>query len=115
MASRYEQLREAIAVLAAPADEQDRHLRQYGFTEGYGNDELALEFEDVFISAPGLYRDGQLTQQQFEAVSAVDSLLDHWSGKDHPDFWNRASLWADPRWEEVRRLAGVALSALALS
>lgn len=112
MTSRYQQLREAISVLAAPANEQDAHLRRQGFTEAFGNDELALEFEDVFISAPHLYRDGILTQQQFDAASAVDRLLDQWSGEDHSDFWERASLWSDPRWEEVRQAARAARSAL---
>jgi hypothetical protein len=45
--SRYSMMREAIADLAASAEEQDRKLCDEGFPAAYGNDELVLAFDDI--------------------------------------------------------------------
>ena len=57
MPTRYQQLRQAIARLASAADEQHAylesilsHLTPDGEVTGYGNDELALEFGDIYMA-----------------------------------------------------------------
>ena len=111
MPSRFERLRDAIANLAAPADQQDQHLTNQGFTADYGNDELAHEFDDIFSAAGHMEEEGELTPRQREAASPLDGLLKQWSGSLHADFWRREALWSDARWDEVRRVAREALTA----
>ena len=54
---------------------------------------------------------GEISAVQAEAARAVDAFLEKWSGEENADFWVREALWTDPRWEEVRRLARIALIA----
>ena len=104
--SRYSHLREAIAILAAPADVQDRTPCAEGFPTDYGNDELALMFDDIYPTV----RD-ELNAEQSTAAQRLDDLLALYSGPRNRAFWAREALWHDKRWEAVRSCAREALSA----
>ena len=58
MTTRYQQLRKSIVRLAATAGEQHvylesilGHLSSNGDATGYGNNELALEFGEIYAAA----------------------------------------------------------------
>ncbi len=112
MSTRYQQLRQAIARLADTADEQHAylesilgHLTPDGDATGYGNDELALEFEGMYV-AVGHMRDwGEIGQEEIDAAKPLNELLEKWSGQQNAEFWRRDALWSDPRWEQVRQSA----------
>lgn len=119
MPTRYELLREAVGVLAAPAAEQAAHLDRLfsalvngGSAAAYGNDELACELEDIFIAANDMIEHGELTEREAAAIRPVDTMLGDLSGKHHAAFWERNALADDPRWEQVRVLAAAALKKL---
>jgi hypothetical protein len=118
MAGRYERLRQAIATLAASADAQAAYLDRLhapltggGSAAEYSNDELALEFDDVFHAAGHMIDAGELTPWQRDAALPLDHILKGLSGQMHADFWKRDALWSDARWEEVRTVAKQALAA----
>jgi hypothetical protein len=112
MPSRYENLRQAVIHLAAPADEQIAYLDDIlspltggKSAAGYGNDELALELEDYFLASGDMVERGELTDNQAAAIRRLDTFLAELSGKDHADFWQRDALARDPRWAHVRAMA----------
>ena len=117
MATRYQQLRQAIVRLQSSADEQHAylesilaHLTPGGDATDYGNDELALEFGDIYLAARHMRETGEITQQEIDAAKPLSELLDQWSGEQNGDFWRREALWRDPRWEQVRQCARQVLS-----
>jgi hypothetical protein len=119
MTTRYRRLRQTVANLAAPAEEQVRHLDQIfvpitggGTAEAHGNDELALEFDDQFGCADHMIEQGELSEDQKQALRPLDALLGRWSGRHNADFWRREALFDDPRWAEVRACADRALGSL---
>ena len=119
MPSRYQQVRQAVANLAATAEEQVRYLDEGfasltggGSAAAYGNDELALELEDMFQAANDMIEYGELTVAEKEAINPLHALLDKWSGGENGDFWGRDALFHDARWAEVRACAARALAAL---
>lgn len=119
MATRYQQLRQAVANLAAPADEQVRFLDE-GFTSltgggsaaAYGNDELALELDDMFHAADDMIQQGELSEAEKEAIHPLDALLAEWSGQENADFWRGEALFHDARWAEIRACAARTLARL---
>ena len=118
MPTRFEQLRQAIANLAATADAQAAYLDRVHspLTGGasaadYGNDELGLEFGDIYCAAGHMLEYGEITQEEIDAAKPLDALLERWSGKDNADFWTREALFNDPRWDAVRRCAQEVLEA----
>lgn len=118
MPTRYQQLRQAIANLAAPAAAQAAYLDQlFSAVDGglsaadYGNDELALEIDGIYRATGHMREFGEIAQDQIEAARPLDALLDRWSGEDNADFWTREALFHDPRWVEVRHRAQKALEA----
>jgi len=119
MRTRYTLLREAVANLAAPADAQVVYLdRSFsGLTggqsaEAYGNDELAMEFEDSFIAVGHMLHYGEIKTSEIDALQSLDDMLSRWSGEKHSDFWARTALFADPRWEAIRLRASEVLALL---
>jgi hypothetical protein len=110
--TRFQQLRQSVANLAAPAEEQVRYL-DHIFTSltggesaaGYGNDELALDLEDIFLAAEDMVEHGELREVEKEAIRPLDELLGKWSGQQNADFWRREALFDDPRWAAVRACA----------
>ncbi len=110
MTSRYQQLRQAVARLAAPAEEQERYLAALfaGGTQRDNEsaiDELALEFDDIFRAADHMIGEGELTYEQKHAIQAIDDLLARYSGMENADFWMREALFIDGRWSEIRSCA----------
>lgn len=119
MCTRYTLLREAVANLAAPANAQAAYLDRIfsGLTRGqsadaYGNDELALEFEDCFIAVGHMLHYGEIKTSEIDALQSLDDMLSRWSGEKHRDFWARTALFADPRWEAIRLRASEVLALL---
>jgi hypothetical protein len=118
MPTRYQQLREAIANLAATADAQAAYLdRLFSRATGgasaadYGDDELALDFGDIYCAVGHMRECGEITQEEIDAAKPLHALLEKWSGEANADFWKREALFTDPRWEEVRLCAQKVLEA----
>ncbi|BBM03580.1 hypothetical protein [Microbulbifer sp. GL-2] len=97
-------LLEVLKILASSAQVQLRYLN------GLGNpsvDELALDFDDLFLMAPSKLEVGELTSQQFKNLEDLNSMFDQISGVDR--YWTASSLSEDREWEEIRKLASVCL------
>ncbi|PAX06369.1 hypothetical protein [Sphingomonas lenta] len=119
MPSRYENLRNAVARLAAPAEQQVAYLDRIhapladgASAIGYGNDELALELDDYFSPACDMIFYGELSEAERTAILPLSKLLGKLGGQEHADFWRREALFNDPRWAEVRSHAAQALEHL---
>jgi hypothetical protein len=119
MGTRYTILREAVANLAASADAQVSYLDDSfaGLTggksaEAYGNDELAMEFDDSFIAVGHMLEFGEINQTEIDALRSLDDMLNRWSGPAHKDFWARRALFKDPRWQAIRLRASEVLALL---
>ena len=119
MLTRYEHLRGATCHLAAPAEEQQAYLDDLllplaveGDSSAYECDELALQFEDYFISVENMLGAGELSVEQVEALYALNDALEGLSGEKHADFWQRDALRSDPRSADVRALAQEAMKLL---
>ncbi len=119
MPTRYQVLRRTVVNLASPAEDQVEYLdRSFasltggGSAAGYGNDELALEFDDSYIAVGHMCEYGEISQREIEVLRPLDALLDRWSGQSNADFWRREALFTDPRWAEVRDCAAQALAHL---
>jgi hypothetical protein len=119
MTSRYQQLRQIVARLAAPAEEQVRYLDRIsesmprvGSPQDQPNDELALELEDIFLAANDMIAHAELTESEKDAVRQLGALLRTWSGAGNGGFWRCRALFEDPRWEEVRACAARSLALL---
>lgn len=109
-------LRRAVANLARPAEEQATYLDDLlapvsgpGGAAAYGNDELALHFEDYFSSADHMLEAGEITLAEVAAAAPLDEMLREWSGQSNADFWTREALFTDQRWDQVRLCAQNAL------
>ncbi|WP_422344677.1 hypothetical protein [Parasphingorhabdus sp.] len=110
--TRIDRLEQAISNLAANADEQHAYLESilapvsgYNDGRGYGNDELGLEFDDIFIAVDDVVHCSELSKDQLQATRLLDEHLGQLWGEQNADFWARDALWHDPRWQVVRDLA----------
>jgi hypothetical protein len=119
MGTRYTLLREAVANLAAPAEAQVSYLDSSfsGLTggksaEAYGNDELAMEFDDSFIAVNHMLEFGEISQDEIGALRTLNEMLNRWSGSAHREFWAREALFKDPRWQAIRSRASEVLALL---
>ena len=119
MPTRYEQLRDAVRYLAAPAAEQIAHLDNLmspvtggGSAAAYGNDELALSLDDVFFASNDMIAHGELTEAEAAAIRPLSESLKQLSGTQNAPFWQREALGGDERWEGIRMLAENALAQL---
>ena len=97
-------LLELLKVLASSAQVQLSYLDSLGSPSV---DELALEFEDLFLIASSKLEAGELTSLQFENLEVLDSMFDKISGVDK--HWTTSSLCESAEWEEIRKLANLCL------
>jgi hypothetical protein len=91
--------------LAAEAPAQQAYLQKLDIDA----DEFALEYDDLFRRAEARWRAGELTQIEYDALKALNTLLDAMSGPEKAALWTVDALQSRPEWIEVRRLAGKAL------
>lgn len=112
-------LREAVAMLAAPPNEQVDYLDFIfasctggGSAAGYGNYELAYDLEDAFLATDDMLSFGEVSANEIAATKSLnDHLLRYWEIED-ATFWRRGSLFDDARWREIRALAKIVLHQL---
>src|SRR5574341_1587583 len=95
-----------ISMLAASADEQIEYLKGYRVLPGI--DELALEFDDVYVMVPQLVEQGLITTEQCEAVDSLSDKLKVMSGMQNAHLWTPDALISSPEWADIRRLASTA-------
>jgi hypothetical protein len=98
----------AVERLTSDAENQLKYLATLGWPGSA--DELAQELDDVLraaLAAPGL-----LTAEQEARLRALDQQLDDMSGAERADLWTEPSVRTSPEWDEVRRLARLALESL---
>lgn len=99
----WNQLRNTLRLLAAPADLQ---LRAYpDFVPAAS--ELPEEFDDFYRLVRDHARD-RLTDEQWESLAALDSTFEQMTKRDE-DLFLETALAVRPEWEEVRRLAVASL------
>ena len=91
----FSEIVKAIECLSLSPDKQVDYLKGLG-TYPY-LDELALQFDDAFVSVKG-----RLTEL-IDELESLNSLLDNLSEEQYPDIWNAKSLGAPP-WEQIRSL-----------
>ena len=113
---RFANLKASIAMLAAPASEQSAYLTKI-FHQMDGDaaqfrpcDELALEFDDYWAPAQILVDEGILSSVQYAAIQRLSDYFDE--TELELGFWERGSLFEDPRWEEIREIAREVLATL---
>ncbi len=108
------QLRASVEVLGAPAEDQSGYLERIGFsgTHPWNVDELALQFDDLYLLADQLTEAGRLTNAQLAALADLDRLLGAMSGPERPELWSEDALRTTPEWEQVRELARKTLTLL---
>jgi hypothetical protein len=101
------QLREALKLLAAPAEAQIIYLKNLGVFPSV--DELALEFYDLAVLADSKLQEGQINASQYRSAREIDSKLAEISGEKNTGLWEPNALFNAPSWEEVRSMAKQAL------
>jgi hypothetical protein len=106
-------LGESLAALAAPADEQIDQLRRQG---GFPIAELARDFWDWLDRLPDLELAGALSEAAIGAIERVNAAIlevDTASAGPvgTPYLWTEEALRTDPRWQQVRAAAQIALAA----
>jgi hypothetical protein len=112
-------LRDAVVHLAATADVQSAYLDQIfaGLTDGgnaagFGNEELALEFNDIFLATAHMRDHNEITKTEISAVRPLAELLDQYCRSADDRFWQRDALYSDRRWQQLRACAIVVLRML---
>jgi hypothetical protein len=101
------QLWRTVESLSLPAAAQAEVLRDQSLAVA---DELALEFDDVFMTVPRLVAEGALPAAAVPPLTEIDRLLAEMS--DDPSRWDVAALATDPGWASVRQVAQRALTLL---
>ena len=107
-----EYLRDAVAILASPAEAQRRWLEQSDALPL--TDELAIAFDDWFDFVPRLLEAGLLSKESAEALQRLAGSLDALQRElaNDPSAWDAEQLDRAPAWDAVRRAAGLAVVAL---
>jgi len=106
---RRTRLAETLLRLASPAAEQRAYIRALGTAPCI--DELALEFDDMFVVTPLMLSRGALSPAEKLPLDAVDAQLKAMSGRHQAALWDLDAL-DRPEWARVRELARSALSRL---
>jgi hypothetical protein len=102
-----QQIKAALGNLAMSAAKQIAYVRE----RDVGTDELALEFDDVSATRRTLLADGNISQQQADAIGAVEHQLTSIT-RAGPIRWTTAAIEGGDDWKRVRELAELALRAL---
>lgn len=115
MSPRLIEIRRAVALLAAPAQEQEEHLSKVfhsDLSDSYNVDELALEFDDVASARAAMFDAGEISLDQYRSLEVLDNSLVAMSGGDFADLWTVRALREDRRWSEIRQIASECLRKL---
>lgn len=96
---------EILKVLSLSAQKQLIYLIELG---NPSVDELALEFDDLFLLAPSKLDSGELTHEQFKLLNVINLKFEEMG--DLEKNWSESSLSNSEEWEELRGLAKLALS-----
>ncbi|MGA5540628.1 hypothetical protein ACPCIR_02135 [Mycobacterium sp. NPDC051198] len=101
--SWWQNFTEVVARLASSPQEQANYLRALGV----GVDELALEFDDLYV-----HERLALTDQQAAYASDIDRRLNAMSHAADGVPWSFSDLEFDKRWADLREIATSLLSSL---
>jgi len=104
------QIEKSLEILASSAAEQQEYLERKGLAPI--TDELALTLDDFVMMLPAGVRDGSFSEDQAAAIRQVSDLTASFSGKENAALWRVDQLGSAWQWNEVRRLARVALQML---
>lgn len=104
------QIEKSLEVLASSAADQVMHLERLGSAPSA--DELALELDDFVVMLPAAVSDGVVSDEQSAAVRRVSDFTASFSGRENAALWHVDQLRSAWQWNEVRRLARVALQLL---
>jgi hypothetical protein len=99
----------SVEVLAAPAARQIGHLAPLRL--GTMVDELALEFDDIYVVAAPIMDELGWSGAVESALALLDAQLRSMSGQAHASLWTTDALVFAPEWSKVRELAAIALEA----
>lgn len=117
--TRYTNLRQSIKILASSAEIQIEWLDWFfgdltgqGSAEGYGNEELLLGFDDIYVACAHMFECGEITEAEIDASATIDELLNFLDPSKDDSFWRRESLFTDPRWDQIRDCSAKALTCL---
>ena len=99
---------DAVLNLALPANEQLAILEAAG--DSLAVDELALNYDDSFWIVGEAESQNELTQAELSALKSLDRQLDQMSGEANAGNWTIEALQVSDCWEEVRKLAAIALA-----
>lgn len=112
-------LRASIVNLAAAPEMQVAYLyRSFATLTGghsarrYGNNELVLEFDDIFPAAEHMLEYEEITPSEIDSIKPLDRLIEQLCDEADETFWKREALFDDVRWQQLRSCASEALSAL---
>ena len=103
--AHFRSLKWSLQALAVVPSEQPVLFPEY---ERTGNT-LARDFDNWASVVCANYED-DLSPDQRQAIAAIEHHLSAMSDDD-PDVWSRTAVLEDERWDEIRRLACVALDA----
>ena len=102
-----ESLRKSLEALALPGN-----LALQRAPDGTARaDELALDFDNFYTAFRGNFG-LELSQEQLEALAEVDRLLSDIGRSKNAALWQDEAVIGDPRWEQIRNAARVALEKL---
>ena len=112
MSSEYvrAQIEESLELLASSAADQVMVLERMRVAPSA--DELALGLDDFIGMLPAAVRDGVLSERQAAAIQQVGDSTGSFSGEENAPLWHIDQLGSAAQWNEVRRLARVALQLL---
>lgn len=86
-----------------------RNLTGGGSAAGYGNDELALEFGDIFCAVGHMLEHGEILQSEIDTVQPLSDMLELFQKEASKEFWRREALFSNSRWEQLRICAASTL------
>jgi hypothetical protein len=105
----FNQLREMVGVLAAPADGQIKYMRT--LRHPVPVDELYLQLDDSVPSwFPRLRRHNMLDDQVEESLLKLHDALERMREDGDLGLWEDSALYVRPEWEHVRDIARSALA-----